>query len=284
MVGKRLTKHLSQDYLVVGLTRNKSSDNFPTWDYRKNLKKLNIKAPDTVIHLAGAGIANKRWSPAYKEKIFTSRINGTRWLVDEMRIHKQPKTFICASAIGYYGHRPNEALDEFADPGDNFVTKVATEWERAASVMQTQGTRTLLLRFGMILDHSGGALSNMLTPFKFGLGGRLGDGQQAYSWISLTDAVRAIQFLLEHETAVGAYNLTTEHPTSNAQFTQTLAKTLKRPAVMHIPAFVVRWVFGQLADELLLAHAKVYPKRLLEAGFEFQTATIQQGIPEALST
>ncbi len=285
MVGQRLKQHLSRAYHVVGLERDKHSDTDPTWNYQQSLEQHQIAAPKAVIHLAGAGIADKRWTPAYKEKIFASRINGTRWLVEEMLRHDQrPETFICASAIGYYGHRPGEQLDEYAAPGDNFVTRVAADWEHTTVVMQEHGVRTIQLRFGMVLDHSGGALKNMLTPFKLGLGGRLGDGRQQYSWISLTDAVRAIKFLLEHQAAVGAYNLTTEHAISNAQFTRSLAKALQRPAVMHMPAFMVRWLFGQLADELLLAHAKVYPKRLLDAGFEFQANTIQQGLSEALPT
>ncbi len=275
MLGQHLTQALSRQYQIHGLLRNSHSPNTPSWNYRDLLKRLNIKAPDIVLHLAGAGIADKRWSDRYKQVIYDSRINGTQWLVDEITLQEElPKVFLCASAIGYYGHRPGEQLTEKADKGSNFVAKIAEHWELATEKLNPASVRVINLRFGMILSQSGGALKDMLMPFKFGLGGRLGNGQQQYSWISIDDAARAIKFLLQNEQLNGPINLTSPHPVSNQQFTKTLASVLHRPAFMHMPASLVRLIFGEMADELLLADAHVLPERLLNAGFKFEHAKL----------
>lgn len=284
MLGQHLIQSLSQQYQVVGLQRNTSSTNTPSWNYRELLKQLNIKAPDIVIHLAGAGIADKRWSKRYKQTIYDSRINGTKWLVDEILLHDElPKTFLCASAIGFYGHRPEEKLTEAAEKGDNFVAQIAENWELATNKLLSGNIRVVNLRFGMILSKTGGALKDMLLPFKFGLGGRLGHGQQNYSWIGIDDASQAINFLIQNEQLQGPINLTSPHPVTNQRFTQILAKTLNRPAFMHMPAFVVRLVFGEVADELLLADAHVLPERLLNAGFEFKQAELSSAMEALLA-
>ncbi len=275
MLGQHLTQFLSQQYEVVGLQRNTQSIDKPSWNYRQLLEQLKMKAPDAIIHLAGAGIADKRWSGRYKKTIYVSRINGTQWLVNEILQHdERPKTFMCASAIGYYGHRPEEQLTENAGKGKNFVAKIAEHWEAAAQELNRTEVRVINMRFGMILSKTGGALKDMMLPFKLGLGGRLGKGQQKYSWISIDDASRAIDFLLHHETLQGPINLTSPNPVTNQEFTQILAKTLRRPAFMHMPAFVVRLVFGEMADELLLADAHVMPQILMNAGFEFKHAKL----------
>ncbi|TDR22614.1 TIGR01777 family oxidoreductase [Marinicella litoralis] len=282
LLGKQLTKSLTDQYLVVGLTRNTEFPEKPSWNYRETLKQLNIKAPDTVIHLAGAGIADKRWNKQHKQIIFNSRINGTQWLVDEILSHEdKPKTFVSASAIGFYGHRPGESLTENATAGNNFVADIAKHWELASDPLMAVNTRVIKLRFGMILSKNGGALKDMLLPFKMCLGGRLGNGKQQYSWISITDVIKAIQFLLPQDNSEGVYNLTSPHPVSNQTFTKTLAKVLKRPAFMHMPAFMVRLIFGQMADELLLADAHVLPDRLLAEGFEFNHPSLPAAL-EAL--
>ncbi len=279
MLGQQITQRLAGTYRIHGLTRKNNSSNNPSWNYRELLKELNFQAPDIVIHLAGAGIADKRWNQKYKQTIYESRIQGTKWLVDEiMLFDHQPKTFVCASAIGYYGHRPNEILDEQADKGNNFVAKVAEHWEAATSSLKATDVRLINLRFGMILAKNGGALKDMLLPFKLGLGGRLGDGQQQYSWISIEDVILILEFLINNLKCQGTYNLTSPNSVTNAQFTQTLAKTLKRPAFMHMPAFMVRLIFGEIADELLLADAQVLPKRLLAEGYEFKHAELQQAL------
>ncbi len=279
MLGQHITQELDQTYHIHGLTRKNTSTNNPSWNYRESLKELNIQAPDTVIHLAGAGIADKRWSQKYKQTIYDSRIQGTKWLVDEIMLfdHK-PKTFLCASAIGYYGHRPSESLDEESAKGNNFVAKIAEHWEAATKPLKSTDIRLINLRFGMILSKNGGALKDMLLPFKLGLGGRLGDGQQQYSWISIDDVIQVLDFLIKNPECQGVYNLTSPNSVTNAQFTQTLAKILKRPAFMHMPAFMVRLIFGEVADELLLADAQVLPKRLLAGGYQFKHTELDQAL------
>lgn len=280
MLGQHLTQSLSADYHVHGLTRNGSANN-PSWNYREALAELDIETPDILIHLAGAGIADKRWTDSYKQTLYESRSYGTQWLVDEIMLYdQQPKTFISASAIGYYGNRPGELLDEDSPPGDNFVAQIAKQWELKTQRLKHTETRLINLRFGMILSKTGGALKDMLTPFKLGLGGRLGDGKQIYSWISIADATAAIDFLINQDQCEGIYNLTAPQAVSNQEFTQTLAKTLNRPSFMHMPAFVVRLIFGEVADELLLADAHVVPKKLQEAGYEFRHPSLADAMQE----
>jgi len=271
MLGQFLTHFLSDHYQVEGLVRDGQSPNNPRWNYQAKLKELGIKAPHAVIHLAGAGIADKRWSERHKQTISDSRTAGTQWLVDEILMHEtHPAAFLCASAIGYYGHRPGEQLTEKSVMGNNFVAQVAAHWEHACHRLEKSAVRVANLRFGMILSPTGGALKDMRLPFKLGLGGRLGHGRQMYSWIAIDDAARAIQFILQDETLSGPINLTAPHAVSNTKFAQTLAQSLHRPAFMHMPATLVRLIFGEVADELLLADAHVLPERLTQAGFEFE--------------
>jgi hypothetical protein len=247
------------------------------------LDKLAINAPDVMLHLAGAGIADKRWSKKQKAIIYDSRINGTQWLTKEILSHEmRPKTFLCASAIGYYGHRPGQTLSEDSEKGENFVAKIAADWESSTQPLNGPLTRVINLRFGMILSPTGGALKDMIMPFKMGLGGRLGNGQQQYSWIGINDAIKAIKFLIEQEKSQGVYNLTTPKPVSNKVFTKTLADTLSRPAFMHMPAIMVRLIFGELADELLLADAHVLPTKLIHEGFVFDHPELSSALAEII--
>jgi len=283
MVGSVLMKQLAPEYQVEPLNRDKSDPNQPRWNYQQKLRDCGVGKPFAVIHLAGAGIADKRWNEAYKQRLYDSRINGTNWLINTINQQpEQPDVFICASAIGYYGHQPGTELHEQSPSGSNFVAKISRDWEAAADRLDAT-IRLVKLRFGMILDASGGALKNMLLPFKLGLGGRLGDGQQIYSWIGLTDVVRAIHFMLEHTDTEGVYNLTTPQPVSNQTFTKALATALNRPAFFHQPAFLVRLAFGEVADELLLADTHVLPQRLQTAGFTFSHPEISVALEDALS-
>ena len=283
MVGQEICRKFSDTYNVVPLKRDKRDPLHPKWNYQQALNEHKITAPYAVIHLAGAGIADKRWTEKQKKLIIESRTHGTQWLVKTINAQKdQPQAFLCASAIGYYGHRPGETLNENSDSGNNFVAQVAEQWEGAAGQLDQSKTRLIIMRFGMILAQSGGALKNMLTPFKLGLGGRLGKGTQHYSWIGLTDAVRAINFLLNSPVASGVYNLTTEHPVSNATFTKTLAETLHRPAFFHMPKKLVQLIFGQVADELLLADAYVIPDRLRLSGFQFKHGDLKSALADGL--
>lgn len=284
LVGSHLKTSLADTYEIVGLERTNSSNNNPSWNYRQTLKKLAISAPDAVIHLAGAGIADKRWTQAYKQTIYESRINGTQWLADEILIHEvKPKAFLCASAIGYYGHRPGELLDESSSVGENFVAKIASQWEAATERLSRADVRVVNMRFGMILSPKSGALKEMLLPFKLGLGGRMGNGQQTYTWVALEDVNEAIRFLLNNSKIKGPINITAPNPVSNQVFAQSLAKALNRPAFIPMPKTLVRLIFGEVADELLLADAQVQPTRLLAAGFKFTQPDLSLYLNEALT-
>lgn len=283
MLGQQIKKSLSNQYQIIGLERNTASLNNPSWNYCQMLNHHEIKSPAAVIHLAGAGIADKRWNNKQKAVIYDSRIKGTQWLVNEILTHDAlPKNFMSASAIGFYGHRPSEKLNEDSTKGDNFVAEIAEAWEMATQALNTELTRVINLRFGMVLSKNGGALKDMILPFKFGLGGRLGTGQQQYSWISINDAIKAIRWLLKQPQLKGVFNLTSPNPVSNQVFTKTLAKTLNRPAFMHMPVFLVRMIFGEMADELLLADAHVLPSKLLSSGFEFDYPELSSALTEAL--
>ncbi|KAA3643730.1 MAG: TIGR01777 family protein [Proteobacteria bacterium] len=282
MLGQLLLADLSADYQPVALQRDKSDPHRPSWNYQQALEEHDVKAPFAVIHLAGAGIADKRWTDAYKKLIFDSRIHGTNWLVNSIQSQsQQPQLFLCASAIGYYGHRPGEQLNEHSPAGDNFVADLSQHWEASAQQLQSPQTRVTNLRFGLMLDRSGGALKNMLLPFKLGLGGRIGSGEQMYSWVSLADVSRTIKYLLQNP-ITGPVNITAPHAVTNKTFTKTLARQLHRPAILPMPELMARLVFKDLADELLLADAHVLPDRLQNAGFRFNYPTIEQGLDAAL--
>ncbi len=282
MLGQQLMADLSADYQPVDLQRDQTDLHHPSWNYQLTLEQFKIEAPYAVIHLAGAGIAAKRWTAKYKQLIYDSRINGTNWLIEEIKKSKQqPQVFLCASAIGYYGHRPGEQLTELSESGDNFVAHLSQKWEQSANQLTSQQTRVANLRFGLMLDASGGALKNMLLPFKLALGGRIGSGEQIYSWVSLADVSGAIAFLLK-QPIEGPINITAPNAVSNKIFTKTLAQQLHRPAFLPMPEFMARLVFKDLADELLLADAYVLPNKLQAAGFKFKHQTIQQGLKAAL--
>lgn len=282
MLGQQLMADLSADYQPVALQRDKSDPHRPSWNYQQALAKYEIKAPYAVIHLAGAGIADKRWTDAYKKLIFDSRIHGTNDLVNTIKSQpQQPELFLCASAIGYYGHRPGEKLTEKSPAGDNFVADLSHHWEASAQQLQSPQTQVTNLRFGLMLDRSGGALKNMLLPFKLGLGGRIGSGEQMYSWVSLDDVSRAIKYLLQNPIK-GPVNITAPNAVTNKTFTQTLAKQLHRPAFLPMPEVMARLIFKDLADELLLADAHVVPDKLQNAGFRFEHPSIPEGLKAAL--
>lgn len=284
LLGQYLIHNFTDQYQLIGLNRINNDPNNPQWDYLESLDRLNLEAPFAVIHLAGAGIADKRWSKHCKKTIYDSRINGTDWLVETINSTKaRPKVFLCASAIGYYGNRPKEELNETSTSGENYVAEIAKHWEAATEPLATDQIRVINLRFGMILSKEGGALKDMILPFKLGLGGKLGDGKQMYSWIDIEDVKSAIAFLLKNNHIKGPLNLTSPQAVTNYKFTQTLAKTLNRPAFMHMPAFMVRLVFGEMADELLLADTHVVPDRLLAEGFEFKYPELQQSMQHLLT-
>ncbi|MCG3173200.1 MAG: Epimerase family protein [Myxococcota bacterium] len=235
-----------------------------------------LNGVEAVIHLAGHGVAEGSMDAAHKKKIRDSRVLGTRTLISAMKqLHPPPRVFISASASGYYGDRGDNILTEASGPGEGFLSEMVREWEAESSKYDAPGTRTAILRFSIVMDPAGGALERMITPFKLGVGGKLGNGQQWWSWITLDDAVRVIRFALEDERAKGVINATSPNPARNSEIAAALGKILKRPAVMTVPRFVLRFGLGrEMADTLLLASQRILPAKLNEWGFVFQHDTI----------
>lgn len=242
---------------------------------------------DAVIHLSGENVAG-RWTEAKKKRIHDSRVVSTTNLSNALaKAERAPKMFICASAVGYYGSRGDEILTEESPSSNGFLAEVCREWEAATEPAAHAGIRTVNLRTGLVLSRKGGALKQILLPFRLGLGGRIGSGQQWWSWIHIEDLVAAVHHILQNafgdSTAVvegrplppvqrltGAINLVSPNPVTNAEFTRTLSAALRRPGILPVPAFAARLALGELADEGLLASVRVRPKKLIEAGFEFR--------------
>ena len=226
-----------------------------------------VSGYDTVIHLSGESVAG-RWTASKKARIRESRVVSTKNLSQALaKTETPPKTFLCASAIGYYGNRGDEILTEECPSGTGFLSEVCREWEAATQAAATAGIRTVNLRMGIVLSRNGGALKQMLLPFRLFLGGRIGSGRQWWGWIHITDLVLALHHILHNESLRGPVNLTSPNPVTNAEFTRTLATVLKVPAVLPVPPFAARLGLGELADECLLASARVMPRKLLESGF-----------------
>jgi len=236
-----------------------------------------------AIHLSGASVAAHRWTESYRRKMTASRVDSTRRLATALaRLQTRPECLLVASAIGIYGDRGEEMLDEHSADGEGFLANVCREWEAAAEPARQAGIRAVHLRFGVVLGPGEGALKQMLPPFRIGLGARIGNGRQWMSWIGLDDAVAAVLFALGRTAISGPVNLTAPNPVRNSEFTRTLARQLGRPAVLSVPAFAVRLMFGQMGDEALLASARVRPQKLIEAGFQFSEPNLDQALAAAI--
>lgn len=243
-----------------------------------------VEAMDVVIHLAGESVAGGRWTAEKKRRIRESRVLGTQLLCSKLAETQQPPSlYLAASAIGVYGNRGNEVIDESSEFGTGFLAEVGKEWEQAASVLPEDQCRKVFMRLGIVLTPKGAALKQMLPLFKLGLAGKLGHGQQYMSWISLEDVVGAVEFCLQNASLQGAVNFTSPHPVTNVEFTQTLGKVLKRPTFLTAPAPALRLVLGTMADEMLLGGAKVMPEKLLQAGYRFQHPDLLPFLQSTLS-
>jgi uncharacterized protein len=231
---------------------------------------------DAIVHLAGDSIASGRWNAERKTELRNSRVPVTRMLAETIaKLKPKPKVFACASAIGYYGPRGSEALSESASKGSGFLADLCQDWEAATRPASDAGIRTVLLRTGLVLSPTGGALKQMLLPFQLGAGGIIGDGKQYYSWISLDDECGAIIYALENDSFSGPVNLTAPHPVTNKEFTKTLGAVLSRPTLIPIPTFGLRALFGEMADELLIAGQNVRPEKLENAGYPFRDLELE---------
>lgn len=241
-----------------------------------------IEACHAALHLSGASLAGRRWSATYKREIFSSRVESTAALARTLAALKHPpRTLLVASAVGIYGNRGDEILDERSAPGRGFLAELCTAWEAAAEPARKAGIRVVNLRFGVVLGREG-ALQRMLPIFRLGLGGRLGSGRQWMSWVSLQDLVRAVAFALENERIWGPVNITAPHPLRNEEFTRALARRARRPAVLPVPAFALKVALGEMSEEALLASTRVIPQKLAAAGFEFGHSGIEAALAAAL--
>jgi uncharacterized protein (TIGR01777 family) len=287
LVGKALVRSLESDgHEIFRLVRHApGSDSEIEWSPdRYSIALACLEGFDAVVHLAGESIASGRWNEERKRKIRDSRVKGTKLLSDALaNLARPPKTLISASAIGCYGNRGDELLTEASPPGNDFLARVCVEWENATAHATEKGIRVVNTRFGIILDSKGGALAKMLTPFRMGVGGRIGSGKQWMSWIALDDVVGAIEHVLVSETVNGPVNFVAPNPVRNAEFTRTLGKALSRPTIFPIPAFGVRMVFGEMADALLLSSQRVEPERLKAAEYEFKYSQLEGALRHVLS-
>ena len=252
------------------------------WDPEHPISPESVSGFDAVIHLAGESIVG-RWTDAKKREIRDSRVKGTTHLAQALaRSRHKPQVFVCSSAIGYYGDRGDEVLNELSAPGTGFLAEVCREWETAAQPAADAGIRTVSMRTGIVLTPKGGALGKMLTPFKMGMGGRIGDGQQWMSWIDVRDMVGAIHHLLKNDLLHGPVNMVAPKPVTNAEFTQTLARALSRPAIFPVPAFVVKLAFGEMGETALLGSQRVEPIQLLSSGYPFRFSELRSSLTSLL--
>lgn len=285
LVGTALVPHLQQaGHEIVRLVRGAPGAGEHQWSVEHGIVDAAALGPvDAVIHLAGEGVASARWSPAVKARIRDSRVGPTRALAASMAAAPQPpRVFVCASAIGYYGDRGTEDLTEASGPGRGFLPEVCQQWEAAAQPARDAGIRVVHTRFGIILDGRGGALGKMRLPFSLGLGGPLLPGTQYYSWVSMDDVVRAIAFALTNDIVAGPVNVTSPHPVTNAEFTRTLGRVLRRPAVIPVPAFVLTTMFGEMAEAELLSSKRVLPAALQTASYAFVHPQLEGALRAAL--
>jgi uncharacterized protein (TIGR01777 family) len=279
LIGSTLIPFLTTGgHQVTRLSRAATAGAAPTlqWDPESNsIPTPALDGLDAVVHLAGENIASGRWTAEKKARIRDSRVKGTRLLCEALaQLANPPKVLVSASAIGFYGDRGDTAVTENSRPGMDFLAQVCRDWEAATEAATARGIRVVNLRIGVVLSPAGGALAKMLTPFRLGAGGVIGDGGQYMSWIALDDVVGAIQHVLLTESLQGPVNAVAPHPVTNRQFTKILGHVLGRPTLFPMPAFAARAMFGEMADALLLASTRVEPKQLQATGYAF-------GYPEA---
>lgn len=287
LIGSALARHLraSGRCELANLTRRPGHSAVAGmaaigWDPSAgSLAPSDLEGFDAVVHLAGENIAGARWNSQQKQRIIESRTRGTQLLSERLSgLAHPPRLLLSASAVGYFGHRGDEPLDEESTPGKGFLPEVAQAWEAATGPAEAAGIRVVHLRIATVLAREGGALPRMLPPFRLGLGARLGSGRQWMSWIAIDDLVRAIEWLLDRHDLAGAVHATAPQPVTNAEFTRTLARVLHRPALFAAPAPLLRLLFGEMAGEALLASTRALPQRLTSNGFDFRYPSLEEAL------
>jgi uncharacterized protein (TIGR01777 family) len=287
LIGSALRSALEQaGHRMVPMVRSQAGGDALQWDPdRAVIDAGGLEGIGAVVHLAGEGIGDRRWNEAQKARIRESRTRGTGLLAETLaKLNRPPKVLLSASAVGYYGDRGDEVLTEASRAGSGFLAEVCVAWEAAATPAKEVGIRVSHLRSGIVLAPSGGALPKMLTPFKLGLGGRLGSGSQWMSWISIDDEVGAILHLLGEAAPAGPVNLTAPNPVTNADFTKALGRALGRPAVLPVPRLGLKLlVGGEMAEEMLLAGQRALPTRLLDSGYTFTHPELADALAAVLA-
>ncbi|MBI2071066.1 MAG: TIGR01777 family protein [Elusimicrobia bacterium] len=283
-IGKRLCGALSgEGYDIVILSRSRQGAfdgaRYLRWDPSEGARWADaVGAADAVINLAGESIADGRWSEPRKRVLVESRIASTRAIVAGLnRLTPKPKIFVNASAVGYYGPRGDETIDEDSRPGSDFLAELCRQWENECLDAERQGVRTVKIRIGIVLGHGGGAIAKMLLPFKLGLGGPLGSGDQWMSWVHIDDLAGLVLFLIDHPTASGPINATAPNPVTNREFAKTLGAVLRRPAFLPAPAFALRLALGEMAD-MLLTGQKVLPKKAQALSYSFRHSQLKEAL------
>lgn len=286
LVGSSLVPHLeARGHRVLRLVRTSPKDDVERrWDPETGeLAPAALEGIQAMVHLAGENIASGRWNEAKKGRIRSSREDGTRLLAKGLAgLQTPPGVLVSASAIGYYSNRGDEILNEESPPGADFLAETCIAWENAARPAADAGVRTVNLRIGIVLSADGGALAKMLFPFKMGVGGVIGGGDQYMSWVSISDLTRIIVHALNVETLEGPVNAVAPAPVTNREFTKTLGGVLSRPTLFPMPAFAARLAFGEMADALLLSSTRVTPNRLQESGYDFQHPELEGALRHVL--
>ncbi|MCW7946716.1 epimerase [Streptomyces hygroscopicus] len=285
LIGGALVRSLTADgHEVVRLVRRAArSEDEVRWDPEgQYVDAAGLTGCVAVVNLAGAGIGDHRWTDEYKRTLRDSRVLGTAALAEAVAsLPEPPRVFVSGSAIGYYGETGERAVDEDAPPGDGFLPSLCVEWEEAAAAAQEAGVRTVFARTGLVVAREGGAWGRLFPLFRAGLGGRMGDGRQYWSFIALHDEVAAIRHLIDDEAASGPFNLTAPQPLTNREITAAMGRVLHRPTLFPVPAGALRLVLGEMAGDVL-GSARVLPTRLLESGFSFAFPTIDEALRAAL--
>jgi uncharacterized protein (TIGR01777 family) len=287
LIGSALVRFLVEGgHLVTRLVRGPARPGGTEIPWGPTEGKLDpgmLEGHDAVVHLAGENLTAGRWTPERKARIFNSRVRGTRLLAETLAgLAPPPKVMVCASAIGYYGDRGEEVLTEESSLGRGFLAELCREWEAASVPAAEKGVRVVRLRTGIVLSPAGGALKKMLLPFRLGLGGRLGSGQQYMSWIALDDVLAVILRALTDDSLAGPVNAVAPNAVTNREFTRTLGRVLMRPTIFPVPAFALRTIFGEMADETLLASNRVQPAKLLTHGFAFNYPELEGALRHVL--
>lgn len=288
LIGQALCDSLTGNGLsVIRLVRGDVNDQASQCAWNPDERRIDLQAldgVDAVVHLAGENIASGRWTQSKKQEIRSSRVDGTRFLCEALaKLKEPPETLICASAIGFYGDRGTTIVTEEDEAGTGFLADVCRDWEQATKPASEAGIRVVNLRLGVVLASAGGAVAKMIKPFRWGLGGKLGDGKQYMSWIAIEDVVNSIRFAILHDAIEGPVNAVSPQPVTNGAFTKALSRVVNRPALFPVPRFMLRLFAGEMADALLLASTRVYPEKLLHHGFRFEFSKVERALEYELN-